>query len=96
MSIEVYPYKKGFLQQKAMLIDDLDCTIGTANFDNRSFRLNFEITVALADAAFAGKVLRMLEQDFSESQLVTVQELKARGFWFRFAVRCARLMSPVQ
>jgi len=96
VGIEVYRYKKGLMHQKVMLIDDLYCTIGTANFDNRSFRLNFEITMAFADADFAGKVRQMLEQDFRDSQLVTARELKERSFWFRFAVRCAHLMAPVQ
>jgi len=94
--IEVYRYKKGLMHQKVMFIDDLYCTVGTANFDNRSFRLNFEITMVFADADFAGKVRQMLGKDFGESQRVTAQELKERGFWFRFLVRCARLMAPVQ
>jgi len=58
--------------------------------------LNFEITLAFADADFTGKIRQMLGQDFSDSQLVTAQELKERGFWFRFGVRCARPMAPVQ
>lgn len=96
VGIKVFRYKKGLMHQKVMVIDDQYCTIGTANFDNRSFRLNFEITLAFADADFASKVCRMLEQDFEDSQLVTARELKERGFWFRFAVRCARLLAPVQ
>ena len=80
----------------ASSLDDLYCTIGTANFDNGSFRLNFEITMSFSDAEFAAQVRRMLEQDFADSTLLNAQELKARGFWFRFAVRCARLLAPVQ
>jgi hypothetical protein len=37
-----------------------------------------------------------LEQDFADSKLVKAQELKDCDFWFRFAVRCARLMAPIQ
>ena len=96
VGIKVYRYQKGLMHQKVMFIDDLYCTIGTANFDNRSFRLNFEITMAFADAEFAGQVRRMLEQDFADAKPVQAQELKDRGFWFRFSVRCARLMAPVQ
>jgi cardiolipin synthase len=66
------------------------------NFDNWSIRLNFEITLVFANADFAEKVWRMPEQDFNDSHLVTAQELKARDFWFRFTVRCARLMAPVK
>jgi cardiolipin synthase len=96
VGIKIYRYSKGLMHQKVMLIDDLYSTVGTANFDNRSFRLNFEITMAIADAEFAVQVRRMLEQDFANSKMVKAQELKARGFWFRFAVRCARLMAPIQ
>lgn len=96
VGIKVYRYQKGLMHQKVMFIDDLYCTIGTANFDNRSFRLNFEITMAFADAEFAGQVRGMFEQDFADAKPVKAQELKARGFWFRFAVRGARLMAPVQ
>jgi cardiolipin synthase len=96
VGIKVYRYQKGLMHQKVMLIDDLYCTIGTANFDNRSFRLNFEITIAFADTEFAAKVHQMLEHDFADSKPVKAQELKDRGFWFRFTVRCARLMAPVQ
>lgn len=93
--VKVSRYTDGFMHQKVMLIDDVYSTISTANFDNRSFRLNFEITMAFADARFSTEVLRMLERDFANSQAVKTEELKQKGFWFRFGVRCARLMAPV-
>ncbi len=96
LGVQIYRYPLGFMHQKVMLIDDVYCTIGTANFDNRSFRLNFEITMAFADTGLASQVQAMLEKDFAASKLVTSEELRSRGFWFRFAVRAARLMAPVQ
>lgn len=96
VGIKVYHYEKGLMHQKVILIDDRYCTIGTANFDNRSFRLNFEITMAFADAEFSSQVRQMLEEDFANSKVVKAQQLKDRGFWFRFAVRGARLMAPIQ
>jgi cardiolipin synthase A/B len=84
------------LHRKVIIIDDHYCTIGTANFDNRSFRLDFEITMAFADADFGARVRRMREQDFADALLVKARELKERGFWFRFSVRCAPLLAPVQ
>jgi cardiolipin synthase A/B len=95
VGIKVYRYEKGLMHQKVMLIDDRYCTISTANFDNRSFRLNFEITMAFADPEFSSQVRQILEQDFANSKLVKAQELQDRGLWFRFAVRCARLMAPI-
>jgi cardiolipin synthase len=96
VGIKVYRYEKGLMHQKVMLIDDRYCIVSTANFDNRSFRLNFEITMAFADAELSNQVRQMLEQDFAGSKLVKAHELKDRGFWFRFAVRGARLMAPIQ
>ncbi|MEO8351404.1 MAG: cardiolipin synthase [Chthoniobacteraceae bacterium] len=94
--IRVFRHGKGFMHQKVTLIDDRYCTIGTANFDNRSFRLNFEITIAVADTEFASEVESMLEQDFADAREVHAQEYEQSGFWKRFAVRAARLMAPVQ
>jgi cardiolipin synthase len=70
--------------------------VGTANFDNRSFRLNFEITMAVIDRALAGQVQTMLDHDFAQSSRMHAAELQARSFAFRLAVRVARLSAPVQ
>jgi cardiolipin synthase len=90
-----YRYTDGFLHQKAMLVDDFVAAIGTANFDNRSFRLNFEITAAVADAGFSSQVERMFLADFERSYLMEKDEYDRRPWWFRFAVQVARLMSPI-
>ena len=94
--IKVFRYTKGFMHHKVMLVDDEYCTIGTANFDNRSFRLNFEVTMAVADADFAGRVAAMLENDFAQSRPMRGDELDRSSFWHRFAVRLARLSAPIQ
>jgi cardiolipin synthase len=94
--VEFYRYTDGFLHEKTMLIDDVAAAVGTANFDNRSFRLNFEITALVADPDFALQVERMFEADFARSTRVEDGEYRDRPFWFRLAVRLARLTSPVQ
>jgi len=91
-----YRYGAGFLHEKVMLVDRSIATVGTANFDNRSFRLNFEITAVIADAAFAAKVERMFEADFSRSRLMDPGEYDSKPWWFRFGARLARLTGPVQ
>jgi cardiolipin synthase len=96
VGVKFYQYTRGFMHQKVTLIDDEYCTIGTANFDNRSFRLNFEITMAVADRELATQVNAMLETDFTNAEPITASDLRARSFAFRFAVRAARLASPVQ
>ena len=95
IGVRFYRYGDGFLHEKAILIDTGAATIGTANFDNRSFRLNFEITVIIADPVFAGAVESMFEQDFAASRLMEANEYDDKPIWFKVAVRTARLAAPV-
>lgn len=94
--VKLYRYKRGFLHQKVMLVDDQLACVGTANLDNRSFRLNFEISGLSSDKAFIEEVAHMLELDFENSQAVKVTDFTERKFGFRLACRAARLMAPVQ
>lgn len=91
-----YRLTKGFLHYKAIIVDHDTSAVGTANFDNRSFRLNFEITIQVRDQAFTQDVEQMFERDFTQSRLVTADELLKYSFFFRLAVRTARLMAPLQ
>jgi len=93
--VKIYRYQDGFLHEKVMLIDDNVATVGTANFDNRSFRLNFEITTVVFDADFAGNVERMFQNDFSASRLMEQDEYDNKPYWFKLAVRTARLTAPI-
>jgi cardiolipin synthase len=94
--IGVYRYRDGFLHSKHFLIDDRVAGVGTANLDNRSFRLNFEVTAIVAhDKRFAEQVAKMFEADFASSRLMTAGELARRNFWRRALSRAAHLLSPV-
>ena len=94
--VRLYRYQPGFLHQKAMLIDDEIAAIGSANLDNRSFRLNFEIMLLIVDADFGARMRTMFEEDFASSRMVEQGELDARPVWFKFAVGVARLLAPIQ
>ncbi len=94
--IKIYRYQPGFLHQKVMLVDDSASVIGTANFDNRSMRLNFEVSMLIVDKEFASKVETMLREDFSNSRKVSAEEYTDASRAFRFAVRVARLLAPIQ
>jgi cardiolipin synthase len=93
--IEIYRYQPGFLHQKVLLVDDDIVSIGTANLDNRSFRLNFELSIVVWDGHFAKAVEAMLREDFALSRRVAPGELDERSFWFRFGVSLSRLLAPV-
>jgi cardiolipin synthase len=90
-----YRYEDGFLHEKAMLIDDDVATIGTANFDNRSFRLNFEVTAVVAEPSFIEDVERMFEDDFARSRIMREGEYEEKPWYFRLGVRAARLTAPI-
>jgi cardiolipin synthase len=92
--IEIYRYTKGFMHGKSIVVDDASA-VGTANFDNRSFRLNFEITALFLDPEFTSEVAAMFEEDFRNSRLMTPADLTDKPFWFRPAVRAARLTAPI-
>lgn len=94
--ITFYRYQPGFLHQKVLLIDDDMAAVGTANLDNRSFRLNFEIMVAIVGEKFAHSIEAMLLEDFKQCREVDPEEIQKRSFWFQLAVSSSRLMSPIQ
>jgi cardiolipin synthase len=94
--VKIFLYHRGFLHQKVILIDERLAAVGTANLDNRSFRLNFEITAFSTDRAFVDQVARMLTNDFQQASEAKVEDFTRRPFLFRAACRAARLFSPIQ
>jgi cardiolipin synthase len=96
LGIRIFRYQKGFLHQKVMLIDERLASVGTANLDNRSFRLNFEISAFSNDRRFVSEVADMLREDFRNARETNMAELKEKPWWFSFAYRTARLLAPIQ
>ena len=82
-------------QRKTVLIDDKLSLIGTVNFDNRSFRLNFEVTGVVADRKFARRVERMLKEDLANSTELKDFDLQQSSLWERMKARGSALLSPV-
>lgn len=93
--VKIYRYNSGFLHEKVILVDDEIAGVGTVNFDNRSFRINFEITLWFTGPDFISKVASMLETDFAASTLTTSAELSGRPLYFRLAAQIAKLFSPL-
>ena len=90
----VYEYGPRMLHTKALLVDDDVAILGSANFDARSFRLNFEVSVLFHDAAVAATLARLIEGEFASAPRVRPQ--RARGLWaVRLPEALARLMSPL-
>jgi cardiolipin synthase len=78
--MEIYEFQPTMMHVKAMVVDGLLSIAGSANFDNRSFELNDELSVAVADAQLAAELTRDFEQDLTRSQRLTLEEWKQRGF----------------
>lgn len=95
LGVKFYRYGDGFLHQKVILVDDTMASVGTANCDNRSFRLNFEITLAVADPVFVSQVEAMLLDDFTHCTLATADDYEDRSFLFKTGVMLSRLLSPI-
>lgn len=93
--ISVYRYTDGFLHQKVVLMDDQIATVGSVNFDNRSFAINFEITLWFTDRKAIDGVEAMLVEDFKNCRQVGLEEAKSRSWYMRFLTQAARLLSPV-
>jgi cardiolipin synthase len=93
--IRIFRYQPGFLHQKVVLIDSVAAAVGSANLDNRSFRLNFEIMVMTVDRNFAKEVETMLLADFAESREIDRNEYRHASALRRVLMHVARLFSPI-
>jgi len=93
--VRIFRYGPGFLHQKVVLIDDEVSAIGSANLDNRSFRLNFEITLLTVDRAFAVEVENMLLNDLEQSREITTEDSRDTHRLQQLGMRIARLISPI-
>ncbi|MDQ0623444.1 cardiolipin synthase [Paraburkholderia graminis] len=93
--IRIFRYQPGFLHQKVVLIDTVAAAVGSANLDNRSFRLNFEIMVVTVDQSFAKEVEAMLLDDFAQSREIDRNEYRQASAVRRVLMHVARLFSPI-
>jgi cardiolipin synthase len=81
---KIYEYQPTMMHAKTMVVDDLFATVGSTNFDSRSFRYNDEIELAIYDAKVAGRLEEMFEADLSKSRPYTYEQWVNRSIWNRF------------
>lgn len=94
--VEFYLYNAGQLHEKVCLIDEHLSAIGTANLDNRSLHINFEVVMLIEDEALAHQTAAMLSQDFANSQKITADQIQRRSRRAGFFSRIMRLFAPLQ
>jgi len=93
--VRMFRYTPGFLHQKVVLVDNEISAIGSANLDNRSFRLNFELMLLTVDEDFASEVEAMLSDDFAQAHEISIEESKETHHLQQLGMRVARLISPI-
>jgi cardiolipin synthase len=92
--VKIHEYGPRMLHTKALLCDDEMAIIGSANFDHRSFRLNFEISVMFYNATLAGELAALIEQECSRAP--RARSDRERSLWrTRLPEALARLVSPL-
>ncbi|MDL4843206.1 cardiolipin synthase [Aquibacillus rhizosphaerae] len=93
--IDVYSYKKGFLHEKLIVIDEQFATVGTANIDLRSLHLNFEINAFLFETDSIKDLVAHYKEDLQDSSRINISAYQERGLVVRTKESFARLFSTI-
>ncbi|KRN28989.1 cardiolipin synthase [Lactobacillus selangorensis] len=93
--VHIYIYQNGFIHAKTVVMDDQIVSIGSANQDIRSYKLNFEINTFMYDRKIARKQTHIFEKDMFYSRELTQEDIDNQSEWLRFKQRFSRLLSPV-
>ena len=93
--VQAYTYDPGFVHAKTCVVDGSACTVGTANWDVRSFKLNFETNAFVYDRRLSSEVRQAFERDLGCSSELTRERYAARGRIIRFRESVSRLLTPL-
>jgi cardiolipin synthase len=77
--VRLYELESAFLHSKSIVVDGIWSSIGSTNFDWRSFIHNDEISVCVIDEGFAAEMTRMFDADLGESREITLEAWRDRG-----------------
>ena len=77
--VEIYEYQPTMYHCKVIIVDDIWVSVGSTNFDDRSFRLNDEANMNVYDAVFAAEQVKVFEDDKRKSRLMKRAEFKNRS-----------------
>ncbi|MFB7303133.1 cardiolipin synthase [Heyndrickxia sporothermodurans] len=92
---KVYIYENGFIHAKMLVVDGKIATVGTANIDNRSFRLNFEVNAFLYSHHLSKRLELIYKADMEKSRELTLEDYLQRPKSIRFKESVSRLLSPI-
>ncbi len=92
---KVYIYEKGFIHAKMIIIDEEVASVGTANIDVRSFRLNFEVNAFIYNCGVSKQLAQSFTDDIEHCHRLTLMEYNKRPYLIRFKESISRLLSPI-
>lgn len=93
--VKIYQYTKGMLHSKVVLVDDSWASVGTANFDNRSLALNFEVNCLIYSPRMVAELAEAYEHDLTTAIRLDKHVFSHRPFAGRLMENACRLFSPV-
>lgn len=88
-------YEAGFMHSKTVIIDGEICSVGSANIDNRSFRLDFEANALVYNRDLTQKVRLAFFEDSKNSHMLTKERYEQRSSMIKIKEGLARLISPL-
>lgn len=91
---EIREFQPTMFHCKMLVVDGLMVSVGSTNFDNRSFRLNDEANLNVYDAGFAARVGEVFERDLARSRGITHQGWAARPWREKLLEHAASILSP--
>ena len=92
---KIYIYNRGFLHAKTITVDDEASSVGSANFDIRSFELNFECNAFVYSRDFAMQLREAFEEDIKDSTRLTTEMYEARSRWIKIKESVSRLLTDI-
>lgn len=92
---EVYLYDYGFIHSKNMIVDESICTIGSANMDIRSFKINFEANAIVFDKDISMDLKKQFEKDAKNSAIMTYEDYVNRSFTMKVKEMFSKFLSPL-
>lgn len=93
--IKIYFYQNGFIHSKVMIVDDVFSTIGTTNFDFRSFETNFEVNAFIYNKEFTTELVNHFNNDLTNSRQIKLTEWKLRPWHYKFRESLAHIIAPL-
>lgn len=95
VGVEIYRYQKGFIHAKTIVTDGSLSAVGSANMDQRSFELNFEVNAFIYDTAFSRQLRDTFYADLQDAVRLEPERWQNRPVWRKLVEKIARLVSPL-